>query len=320
MTRCAWWEISVSVPADAADAVAGIMEAVFAAAPVQCQRAGSSVTKVTVYLPKSARPDSSLIKSLKERISALAVGEAARCLRRIRVSRLKPENWRDSWKKHFRPIEFGGVLLIKPTWSHRKAKPGQTVVVLNPGLAFGTGHHATTAYCLDEIVRFRCGGQPAAFLDVGTGSGILAIAAAKLGYKPVRAIDIDPEAVRSALANARRNKVQRLIEFSAVGLANFKPDSPRTYGLVCANLSDDILLKERRRLARLVDYSGRLVVSGILRKYFARVQSAYEALGFVMERSRTEGEWRSGTFVLTRKSHRPTPKGHKYVQSGEISE
>jgi ribosomal protein L11 methyltransferase len=173
MTRCAWWEISVSVPADAADAVAGIMEAVFAAAPVQCQRAGSSVTKVTVYLPKSARPDSSLIKSLKERISALAVGEAARCLRRIRVSRLKPENWRDSWKKHFRPIEFGGVLLIKPTWSHRKAKPGQTVVVLNPGLAFGTGHHATTAYCLDEIVRFRCGGQPAAFLDVGTGSGIL---------------------------------------------------------------------------------------------------------------------------------------------------
>lgn len=298
MTRSSWWEVSVSVPAGVADAVAGIMEATFAAAPVQCRHAGSSATKVTVYLPKSARPDSSVIKSLKEKISGLAPGKLDQCLRRIRVCRLRPENWRESWKRHFRPIEFGGALLIKPEWSHRKAKPGQAVVILNPGLAFGTGHHATTAYCLGEIVRLGCGGKPAAFLDVGTGSGILAIAAAKLGYRPVRAIDIDPESIRSALANARRNKVQRLIEFSAVGLADFDPDSCRTYDLVCANLTDDVLLKERRRMAKLVGHSGRLVVSGILRKDFARVQNSYEALGFVLQRSRTDGEWRSGTLVL----------------------
>ncbi|MGC8991140.1 MAG: 50S ribosomal protein L11 methyltransferase, partial [Verrucomicrobiia bacterium] len=160
------------------------------------------------------------------------------------------------------------------------------------------GHHATTAYCLDEIVRLRCSSKPAAFLDVGTGSGILAIAAAKLGYKPVRAIDIDPEAVRYALANARHNKVQRLIEFSAVGLADLEPDSCRTYGVVCANLSDDVLLKEHRRLAKLVGHASRLVVSGILRKDFARVLNSYEALGFALERSRTNGEWRSATLVL----------------------
>lgn len=300
MTQRSWWEVSVTVPANEADAVAGIMEATFAAPPVQCQRTDSSVTKVTVYLPKSARPDSGVIKSLKEKISTMVWGKRHKCVRHVRISRLRPENWRESWKRHFRPIEFEDVLLIKPAWSRRKAKPGQAVVILNPGLAFGTGHHATTAYCLDEIVRLRCSGKPDAFLDVGTGSGILAIAAAKLGYKPVRAIDIDPEAVGYALENARRNRVQRLIEFSAVGLADLEPDPCRTYGLVCANLSDDVLLKERRRLAALVGHAGRLVVSGILRKDFASVRSSYEALGFTLERSRTEGEWRSATLIMRR--------------------
>ena len=123
-------------------------------------------------------------------------------------------DWAESWKRHFQPIEIGDRLLIKPSWSKRRARKNQAVVVLDPGLSFGTGQHPTTEFCLSELVR--CGKKKAArsFLDIGTGSGILAITAAKLGYSPVHAFDFDPEAVRTARSNASANGVQNQVRIS----------------------------------------------------------------------------------------------------------
>src|ERR1051326_5781735 len=129
---------------------------------------------------------------------------------RISVEKLRRGDWGESWERHFRPIEIGSALLLKPSWSRTKPKKTQAEVVLDPGLSFGTGQHPTTRFCLEQIVAFHSPNKPQSFLDLGTGSGILAIAAAKLGYRPVLALDVDPQAIRTARANARRNGAVRI--------------------------------------------------------------------------------------------------------------
>ncbi len=147
---------------------------------------------------------------------------------------MKREDWAESWKRHFKPIEIRvkarpsaarqsasqpPSLLVKPSWSRRRAAKNQAVVILDPGLSFGTGQHPTTAFCLHEIARCRQPGTAQSFLDIGTGSGILAIAAAKLGYAPVQAFDFDPESVRVAGDNARKNRVTGRLKLTRGDLA-----------------------------------------------------------------------------------------------------
>jgi ribosomal protein L11 methyltransferase len=172
------------------------------------------------------------------------------------------------------------------------------VIDLEPGLSFGTGHHPTTRFCLESIVRFRPSTRHVpSFADVGTGSGLLAIAAVKLGYRPVRALDIDPVAIRVAQANARRNGVRRSIRFR---LDDLRRD-PRVWGwgqhdMVCANLEADTLIRAGRRLVRLVKPGGWLVLAGILSREIPAVAEAYRELGWVLARRRRGGEWTSGVF------------------------
>jgi ribosomal protein L11 methyltransferase len=190
-------------------------------------------------------------------------------------------------------------LLIKPSWSRRKPKPGQASLVLDPGLSFGTGQHATTGFCLREIARRQRPGVKQSFLDVGTGSGILALAAAKLGYAPVHAFDFDPDAVRVARANAKRNGVHAKLRINQQDVTKLPAKAPRQYDLVCANLISTLLIAERKRISGLVRPDGELVLAGILRKEFGEVQAAYETLGMRLTASRSEREWRSGAFVFS---------------------
>jgi ribosomal protein L11 methyltransferase len=139
-----------------------------------------------------------------------------------------------------------------------------------------------------------------AFLDVGTGSGILAIAAAKLGYTPVHAFDYDPQSVRVAKANARTNHVARQIKLTRADLTKLPRRSANQYDVVCANLLADLLIAERDRLLARVKPDGVLVVAGILKGEFREVQSAYEAAGWALVASKAQKEWRSGTFVRRR--------------------
>lgn len=293
-----WWEVSIVVPAEAAEAVATAIGAAFGVLPVQHYRPNAESATVTAYVNAPTPPSTKQQAALRAEIHALIHAKADKPSPRLRVSRLKNTNWCETWKRHFRPIEFGRVLLIKPTWSRRKPKRGQAAVVLDPGFAFGTGHHPTTKYCLEEIVRFHRAAESLSFFDIGTGSGILAIAAAKLGYNPVRAIDIDPDAIKRAIANARRNRVHHRIDFSAVGLKQLDAACLPQHNMVCANLSDDVLVSECSKIRASVVPGGFLVVAGILREAFPRVQSCYENLGLRLLRTKTDCGWRSGTFAL----------------------
>jgi ribosomal protein L11 methyltransferase len=138
--------------------------------------------------------------------------------------------------------------------------------------------------------------MPQLFLDIGTGSGILAIAAAKLGYKPVRAFDFDPEAVRVAQANASVNGVHKKIRIERGDVAKL-PDKPKEqFDLVCANLISNLLIGERRKIAAQLKPGGTLVLAGILKAEFLEVQKEFESLGLKLVSARSKREWRSGSF------------------------
>ena len=219
---------------------------------------------------------------------------------KVSFQKVKREDWAESWKRHFKAIEIGSALLIKPSWVKRRPKKAQAVIVLDPGLSFGTGQHATTSFCLHQLASRRPRSmQPAtrSFLDVGCGSGILAIAAAKLGYAPVDAFDFDPEAVRIARENARKNRVLRKIHITRGDVTRLPLRSQKKYDLICANLISTLLIGERARILARLKPKGVLVVAGILNNEFHLVQTAYESADLQLIASRVEKEWRSGTFT-----------------------
>lgn len=215
----------------------------------------------------------------------------------VRLTRLRHRDWAAAWKHHFKPLEIGGRVLVKPSWSARRGRRGQVVLVVDPGLSFGTGHHPTTAFCLEQVVLRRVAGARQAFLDIGTGSGILAMAAARLGYHPVTAFDCDPEAVRVARGNARANGVLERIRFSRGDVRHLCLAPSRRYHLVCANLIANLLLEERDRIVAQVAKGGCLVLAGILRNEFEQVVNHYKAAGLRLVASRAKNEWRSGAMV-----------------------
>jgi len=172
------------------------------------------------------------------------------------------------------------------------------VVILDPGLSFGTGQHPTTSFCLNELVRVRKNGTPQSFLDIGTGSGILAIAAAKLGYQPVHAFDFDPESVRVARENARKNRVDAKVRLTRGDVTKLPLKPARQYDLVCANLISNLLIAEKRRIVNRLKPDGTLVLAGILTVEFGEVERAFAGLKLKLAAKRVENEWCSGSFCF----------------------
>lgn len=296
MNRGDLLKVSVTVPLEAEEAVAGLVERVLRQVPSLYTDDETLRTEVSVFLEAErkfgvghrARLEAGLQRL---RAQGVAVGRGV-----LRVRVLPRRNWAEAWKRHFRPLEIGGHLLVQPTWSRRVPRAGQVVVQLDPGLSFGTGQHPTTAFCLEQIVAHRPEDRARSLLDVGTGSGILAVAAAKLGYTPVEAFDCDPEAIKGARANAGLNGVADRIQFQRVDLRRL-PDRPiRRQAVVCANLLADLLTAEVRRLTNRVAPRGTLVLAGILATEFATVQTAYAQAGWWLVADRQVKEWRSGAF------------------------
>ena len=210
------------------------------------------------------------------------------------------EDWKLSYRKHFKVEVISPRLVVRPPWEAVAPAPGQKVLTLDPGIAFGTGQHPTTRACLDAIDALASGRarSPSApeltFLDVGCGSGILAIAAALEGFRDVRGFDNDPDAVRNANENASANGLGELFfegDLSA-------PDVAAPADVVAANVLAPVLVRFAREVGALVNPGGRLILSGILDEQYAEVRDAYAALGFAEISSRLIGEWRTGVFAL----------------------
>jgi ribosomal protein L11 methyltransferase len=290
------WRISVATTLEAEDAVSEMLGTLLGAAASAYFDVEAQTSRVSVFsrkiLPRTVRQE--IFSGLK-RIESFGLNLGSG---KITVAKVKREDWAESWKRHFHPQEIGGALLVKPSWSKKRPRKNQAVVILDPGLSFGTGQHPTTSFCLNEIARFRNNGIRQTFLDIGTGSGILAIAAAKLGYAPVHAFDFDPEAVRIARENARKNKVDARLKPMRSDVTRLPLKPARQYDLVCANLISNLLIAERQRIANRLKRDGTLVLAGILAAEFSEVERAFAGVGLKLVASRVENEWYSGSFCF----------------------
>jgi ribosomal protein L11 methyltransferase len=289
------WKTSIATTLEAEDAVSEILATIVAPDPSAYTDVETNVTAVSVY---SKQPPGNLAKTrtaLREALADLKQFGVNIGSGRVSIVKLPRENWADSWKRHFPALEIGRALLVKPSWIKRKLKPGQKLVVLDPGLSFGTGQHPTTGFCLHEIAKHhKTGGS---FLDKGTGSGILAIAAAKLGFGPVHAFDYDPQCVKVSRANARMNRVEKKIRITQADVTKLPKRAAKQYDFVCANILANLLIAERDTILSRVKPGGRLVLAGILAREFHEVQNAYESAGWKLVASKVEKEWRSGAFI-----------------------
>lgn len=208
------------------------------------------------------------------------------------VETFPDEDWALSYRKWFHVDEISPRLAIRPAWEDFTPRPGQCVVSLDPGLAFGTGRHETTRSCLRFLDALASADVSRSVLDMGTGSGILAIAAAKLGFASVRAFDNDPIAIETARANAAANGVSPVFCEASVA----EPQEPAD--VVLANILGPVLIENAGAVCDSVtdSPSARLVLSGILTELYPEVAAAYAAHGFAEEDSIVAGEWTTGLF------------------------
>ncbi len=289
------WQIAVVTSPEAEEAVMALMEHVTGESAVTCSNPDTETITVSSYVQAEQRPDSRK-RELETGLNHLnELGIEARPSE-VTVEKVRSLDWAESWKKHFQPFSIQGRLLIKPSWSERAPQASETTVILDPGLSFGTGQHPTTRFCLDQIVTWHNPDEPPSLLDIGTGSGLLAIAAAKLGYSPIEAFDQDPDAIRTAIANAQVNKVDTQIGFACQDVEALPEKEVPQYTVVCANLFQPILLKASNRLLQRVRPDGLLVLAGILESQFEELEHHYAEQGWKLVATRVEDEWQSASF------------------------
>jgi len=204
------------------------------------------------------------------------------------------DDWRDTWKQFYAPIVFGGpdagALLLRPSWLDRRPGDPALELVLDPGRAFGTGQHETTRLCVDAMIELAgAGRRPRRIVDLGCGSGILALAAARLfpGADRVVAVDNDPEATETTRENAEHNQLaERLEIFTGTAL-----ELAADFDLILANIRPSVLIPIADQLARRLASGGLVVLSGILGEEAEAVLAAYAALGLRLDRRRDLNEW-----------------------------
>jgi len=219
----------------------------------------------------------SIIKSLLEKAgynTTLAFGHTL----------IPEEDWNESWKKNFQPIDIGDRFTILPPWE--KKKLNRINLVIDPAMAFGTGHHSTTRSCLILMEHYAKGSQKRRFLDLGTGTGILAIAATQLGYQRVVAVDTDQSAVDATKKNIERNHVKG-IEVLRGTIENLN----ETYDFITANLISGVLILLAPSLATHLNPSGIAVLSGILEGQEVEVITAIQHEGLQLRQQYHDEKW-----------------------------
>jgi len=285
-----WLELKATVDRESVDDVAAIMGhfgksgAVIEEipSPQGTQRDGDLTVKV--YLPE----DSTLPREKARLLEALGHLSMI-CPIPIQEQTLSQEDWLKAWKALFAARRVGKRLVIKPPELDYRAREGDVIVEINPGMAFGTGLHPTTQLCLQELERKLNPG--AEVLDLGTGSGIQAIAAARLGAGRVLALDTDPEAVRAAQANILANGLDAVV---AVGPGTLPhPSATGPFDLVVANITAGVIGEKAESLVGALKPGGTLIAGGILADRVVEVGARLGGAGGRVIRRRSRGGWRT---------------------------
>ncbi|WP_079422464.1 50S ribosomal protein L11 methyltransferase [Clostridium oryzae] len=218
------------------------------------------------------------IAELRESGMDVGLGEAS-------CQVVKEEDWANNWKKYYVPTKIGESIVVKPIWENYSAKEGELVVELDPGMAFGTGTHETTRMCVKALERTVK--HENVVFDIGTGSGILAITAAKLGAKHVIGVDLDPVAVDSALENVKFNKLNNIeiLKGDLMEVVQGKAD------IIVANIIAEVIVILTDQVKKFLDAGGLFITSGIIRDREKMVVDKLEKEGFEVVNIERDGEW-----------------------------
>lgn len=292
-----WLEIHLTVPGNALELVGQMLMDLGCTGITVAERTldtfdppdpdeGEEQPTIRAYFP--AENPERLCREIHAALVALAPMAPGLCPQVPDCRQLVAEDWAHNWQQHFPPLRVGTRLMIRPSWSDELAGTADVVLTLDPGRAFGTGTHATTALCLEVIARLaESTTPPARVLDVGAGSGILALAAAALGATDVVACEIDPDACQVAAENIAANGLMSQIAVTTVPLERLDG----SYDLVLAN----ILAGENIRLAPhflpRIAPGGYLVLSGILVEQELQVTAAFDRLPLTLVAIDRRDEW-----------------------------
>jgi len=273
-----WTAVTVTAPAELAEALESFL--LDRGAPgLQTEDAAGAV-RITAHFPGDAP-----LVELGAFIAALRELAPQAATPRIAVDSITDTGWAENWKAHFPPLAIGEKLFVHPPWLDA-IPAGRVGIVLDPGMAFGTGHHASTRGCLVLLERALAGSPSGRVLDVGTGSGILAIAAAKLGAAEVWGVDVDADACAIARENARVNRVG-----DAVRIAEDLSVVPGQFDVVLANLLAGLLVEHTAAIAARLRPGGMAIGAGVLHAEAADVRRAWRAAGLADDGDYAEEGW-----------------------------
>lgn len=290
-----WLEISVTTAPQAVDAIAHLFFESRSGGVAE-ETAGGGCIRVRAYLPTGAATAVTL-QHIRDRIRALPSFGLDAGPARIDVREIEDEDWAAAWKSGYTAFAVGRIW-ITPTWEYTPPPPGTITVMLDPGMAFGSGLHPSTQLCLTALADRLRGGERV--FDVGTGSGILAIAAAKLGASSVVAIDNDAVAVETARANIQGNAVSDRVEVREGSLLTGVDGRA---AVMVANLTADLHVEFLPAAAEHLVPGGTLLLSGIVRDRVAEVEATARAAGLqIVDRVRS-GEWEC--LILTNGNREP---------------
>jgi ribosomal protein L11 methyltransferase len=282
-----WYELSTTADNEAIESVAeliaryGYNEGVAIEEPFLQEQDGDNlridttqVATIRTYIPGESY-DEIVVNEIRKGLWHLG---QMRVVGELSISTRSEEDWASSWKAHYKPLRASNRVVIRPPWFAFEARPDDIVIVLDPGMAFGTGMHPTTRLSLLQIEKYVQAGW--SLSDVGTGSGVLALAAARLGASPVDAVDIDPMSVRVARGNLELNEAQDLVSIE-VGSADVAVQRGKTYDIVVANIIARILIAIADDLTAGVKPGGLLLLSGIIEPREAETRAAFSKLELI---------------------------------------
>jgi len=300
-----WLEIAIETPVEAVEAVSWILNefetgGVVIEDPALFSGAGNEKSgqltarndaKLIVkgYLPINEHLQRRLV-DIKKAVSRTGYEKSLI----FSTTEVDEEDWATAWKSHYRTRRAGRRLVIKPVWEDYEGRPGDIIIEMDPGMAFGTGDHPTTVMCLEALEAYIKGGEKV--YDVGTGSGILAVASALLGAREVVAVDCDPVALKSAAENVSRNRVDSLVRVVKGDLLKldsqlYKPEAAEPAQIVVANITADAIIRLAPGAAGILSSGGIFIASGIIKERAGEVRFGLESAGFEIMEAKRQGGW-----------------------------
>lgn len=297
-----WKEVSVLTEGVCVEAIAGIFHHLGSGGVIiEDPQAARKYVKKDVWDPRAVSQDflkhefvvvkgyfpveRQVMEELKLGLETVESNFGIKC--RVYIDEVKDEDWESSWKKYYHTFKVGDRLVIKPSWEDYPAQDGEVIIEIDPGMAFGTGIHASTRFCLRFVDQYVKGGEY--IVDAGCGSGILSIGAAKLGARSIFAMDVDDVAVKVARENILLNGLQDIIQVEEGDIVEVLHN--KKANMILANITAEVVIHLIPEAAKVLPSGGYFFGSGIVDSRWPGVEQQLQKHGFIIEQVLSDVDW-----------------------------